>query len=99
MAQLFSSDHIVHTLLFGLPALAILIAAVAERYRHHRGPSQVQHPRSAVVWLLACCSLGAGGVHTSVIAEHFEEYVLFGWFFVAAAVAQIGFAALLVRRP
>jgi 4-amino-4-deoxy-L-arabinose transferase-like glycosyltransferase len=99
MTQLFASSHIVHTLLFGLPTLAILIAALAERYRHHRGPSQVQHSRTAVVWLLASCSLVAGGVHTSVIAEHFHEYALFGWFFVAAAVAQIGFAALLLRRP
>jgi hypothetical protein len=101
MSQLFSSGHLVHTLLFGLPTLAILIAAVVERFRPNKDRSSgpVSYPRTPAIWLLAAFSVAAGAVHASVISYHFHEYALFGWFFVVAAVAQLGSAALVLRRP
>ena len=39
-------------------------------------------------WLAALLSLGAAGIHFAVAPAHFEEYWLFGWFFVAVAWLQ-----------
>lgn len=38
-------------------------------------------------------------IHASVVAEHFGEDPLLGWFFVAVMILQVGWAALLLGRP
>ena len=52
-----------------------------------------------LVWLVVACSAGAAAVHGAVIGEHFRESVLYGWFFVLAALAQLAWAVLVARRP
>jgi hypothetical protein len=47
----------------------------------------------------AMLSLGAGIIHAFVIAEHFEESVLFGVFFACLAALQLAWAVALWRRP
>ncbi len=47
----------------------------------------------------AACTAGAGVLHASVIAEHLEEYWLFGAFFIVSAALQLGWAAALLWRP
>lgn len=47
-------------------------------------------------------SLAAAGIHFAVSPAHFEEYSLFGWFFVAAASLQALWSvqmAIAVSRP
>jgi hypothetical protein len=48
---------------------------------------------------LALCSAGAAAVHWAVARMHFEEYALFGVFFVAVGVAQLGWGLLVLFRP
>ena len=52
--------------------------------------------------LTAVSSLAAAGIHFAVSPAHFEEYWLFGWFFVVAASLQALWSvgmAILVSRP
>lgn len=44
---------------------------------------------------LVALSAGAGTIHLSVAAGHLHEYVLFGAFFIALGIAQLGWAALI----
>jgi hypothetical protein len=48
---------------------------------------------------VALASAGAATIHFAVIAQHFEEYWLFGSFFVGVAVLQLAWALLVVLRP
>lgn len=48
---------------------------------------------------VALASAGAATIHFAVIAQHFEEYWLFGTFFVAVGLLQLGWAVLVVARP
>jgi hypothetical protein len=43
----------------------------------------------------ALASLAAGAIHAVVVPEHLEESLLFGAFFVATAIFQIAWAAML----
>lgn len=51
-------------------------------------------PRYAAVGLLWL----AAGIHVSLIAEHFDERIVYGVFFVAASMVQVALGALLLRR-
>jgi len=42
--------------------------------------------------LASATLLGAAGIHIAVVPEHFEEWPLAGWFFVALAVAELAAA-------
>lgn len=55
-------------------------------------------PRVPLAWLAALLSLGAAGVHFAVAAEHFDEYWLYGWFFVVAAWLQALWAPAITSR-
>jgi FtsP/CotA-like multicopper oxidase with cupredoxin domain len=47
----------------------------------------------------AVFTLGAGAIHLTVMPRHFQEYPLYGVFFLAAALAQAGLAAALLFSP
>jgi hypothetical protein len=49
------------------------------------------------LWV-ALASLFAGGIHLAVAQEHFEEWWVYGTFFVVTGVFQLGFAAVVLRR-
>lgn len=63
----------------------------------HQGVGRAR-PRAGQV-LLSVMVGGAGAVHLALTPEHFEESVLFGAFFLAAAAFQLWLAAALVLRP
>ena len=65
------------------------------RYAPHR----FVDPLRLVGSVMAAASLGAGVIHAAVVPEHLEETWLFGAFFVACALFQLGWAALVVVRP
>ena len=48
---------------------------------------------------LAALSIGAAAIHFAVIFEHFDEYVLYGVFFLVISWAQIIWPAVLLWRP
>ena len=48
---------------------------------------------------IAFASAGAATIHFAVISQHFEEYWLFGSFFVGVAVLQLAWALLVIVRP
>lgn len=51
---------------------------------------------SRLPWLAAALSLAAAGIHFAVAPEHFDEYWLFGWFFIVVAWLQAIWALALV---
>lgn len=80
--------------LTGLPLLMLpVLAGGAALVRQHRPAA----PRLLV--LIAAASVVAAVVHVWVAPEHFDESALYGTFFVATAVAGIGYAALVLARP
>ncbi len=56
-------------------------------------------PDDLLLFTAALASAGAAAVHFSVIGMHFDEYALYGVFFVGSAVAQLVWAMwVLLRR-
>ena len=51
-----------------------------------------------LLFVAALASAGAAAIHFSVIKVHFEEYTLYGVFFVGSAVAQLVWPIWLLRR-
>lgn len=60
-----------------------------------RPPPQL--PRAVVV--MAASSIGAAATHAAVTEQHFDEATLLGGFFLFLAVAQTGYAAVLLAVP
>jgi hypothetical protein len=48
---------------------------------------------------LAALSVGAAAIHFAVVFEHFEEYALYGVFFLVISWAQLIWPAVLLWRP
>lgn len=61
---------------------------------------RVHQPRGlrlpAIRGFAALCSIGAAGVHAAMAPQHFAEWWGYGWFFVAVAIAQGVYGAVLV---
>ena len=53
----------------------------------------------ALVFTVAALSAGAAAIHFAVAKMHFDEYTLFGVFFVLSGIAQLGWAVLVLIRP
>lgn len=49
--------------------------------------------------IAAALSVGAGVIHASVIAVHFSEFFLYGFFFVAIAIFQLAWGLGYLRWP
>jgi hypothetical protein len=45
--------------------------------------------RDRLLYAVALCSAAAGAIHLAVAKMHFEEYALFGVFFVGSGIAQL----------
>jgi hypothetical protein len=54
---------------------------------------------SRLTWVAAGLSVFASLLHGLVTQEHFDEWWGYGAFFVVAAVAQMGYAAVLILAP
>jgi len=52
----------------------------------------------ALVYLAALVSAGAGAIHLAVAKMHFDEYFLFGLFFVGSGIAQLAWPVWLLSR-
>jgi len=51
------------------------------------------------VLALAWVSVGAALIHFAVIEQHFNEYKLYGWFFLVVASGEMLWAVLAVAMP
>ena len=64
-----------------------------------RRPSAAAARRAKLAVTAALFSAGAGAIHASVAGPHIQEYAAFGVLFVASAIAQAVWAALLLVSP
>jgi hypothetical protein len=89
-------------LLAGTAILGIVVPALprddASEGRDHRAASTLATCPSPL-FLAAVCSVSAGVVHAAVIQQHFEDYWLYGVFFVLTTVVQASWALAIVLRP
>lgn len=77
-------------------AVAIAIVPLAARLGRELPRSGV---RDGIVFAVALCSAGAAAIHLAVAKMHFDEYTLFGVFFVGSGLAQLVWPVwLLLRR-
>jgi FtsP/CotA-like multicopper oxidase with cupredoxin domain len=56
-------------------------------------------PQSWTAIRAAFFTLGAAAIHAAVMPQHFQEYTLFGVFFLVTALGQAGLAAALLYSP
>jgi hypothetical protein len=97
-AASFGSVHRGHLVLF---VVWLVCFAAAYAWNHHRSGATrpAARDRSGMLWATASASAGAGAVHLAVTREHFAESALYGWFFLALAAVQLGWAAWVLCRP
>jgi hypothetical protein len=69
---------------------------LADRAQASRGPRA--RPTLPVI-LLAAASAVCAVIHAAACPEHLRESVAFGFFFLGASAAQMGWAALVLVRP
>jgi hypothetical protein len=55
--------------------------------------------RATLLRFAALSSAAAAAVHAVVMPEHFDESTLYGCFFLVTAIAQFGYAGLILWRP
>jgi hypothetical protein len=75
-------------------ALAIVPLAVRAAHGLPRSGST-----DGLVFVVALLSAAAAAIHFAVVKMHFDDYALFGVFFVGAATAQLLWAVWLLLRP
>jgi hypothetical protein len=89
------SQHAAHVLAIGIPAVMVVVGLTWDSWRRRmRGAREVLPATPALAVAVLACA-GAAAVHVAVIPEHFRESVLYGAFFVLAAVGQLGGAVVL----
>jgi hypothetical protein len=76
-----------------LSALAIALVQIGIRTGRSAEPPEVLR------FAVAVASAGAATIHFAVIDQHFAEYWLFGVFFVAVALAQLGWVVAVASNP
>jgi hypothetical protein len=91
------SGHGAHLALGLAPIAGIAAVTTAVDIRNRLG-KPVRRPSTPVA-AAAGLSLVAASVHGVVCPEHFREATLYGLFFAAAALAQLGWAAAVLVRP
>lgn len=107
---LTTAVHVVHYTVVAVGLLVVIFLLAPARRTPGRGtalPSVVAGPMrgravvrpTPIVLLASACSVAAAGVHAAVGPEHFHERVALGLFFVAAALAQVGWAVAAIRLP
>jgi hypothetical protein len=93
--------HRGHLLLLGtwIVVVGVISLRTTVRRRSERSGTPAQLRRSAWVWAAAVAAVVSGGVHLTVIGEHFGESALYGSFFLVLCAVQFGWAGWLLLRP
>jgi hypothetical protein len=79
--------------------LAAIVAAAVAVSIVPVAASMVTVPLDSRLVVAAAASAGAAAIHFAVISEHFDEYWLFGLFFLGSGVAQLLWATAVIFRP
>jgi hypothetical protein len=82
----------------GLAALFLSVLAIALVPLGIRTGRSTEPPE-VLRFTVAVASAGAATIHFAVIDQHFAEYWLFGVFFAAVALAQLGWVVAVVSNP
>jgi hypothetical protein len=82
----------------GLAALAVSVLAIALVPIAIR-TSRSAEPLEVLRFAVAAASAGAATIHFAVIDQHVAEYWLFGVFFAAVSLAQLGWVVAVVNNP
>lgn len=106
---LTTAVHVVHytVVAAGVVVVVFLLAPARrtpdrwapQRARGRVGSGRASSRPGAPILAAAMCSLLAAGVHAAVGPEHFREGLALGLFFVLAALAQVLWAAAVLRFP
>jgi hypothetical protein len=92
LAHAAATDHSGHILLStGLVAVVLLVVVLAEKLL-------AQRPAPAPLAVAVSCA-AAGGIHLSVIVDHWQVDPLYGAFFLLTAAAQLLAAGWVLLRP
>jgi hypothetical protein len=84
----------------GVGIVPVALRSARRRTELKRSAAQPDGDVSEALRLgVALASAGAATIHFAVIAQHLEEYWLFGAFFIAVAIAQLAWAILVLFRP
>jgi hypothetical protein len=82
----------------GLAALAVSVLAIA-LVLIGIGTSRSVEPLGVLRFAVAVASAGAATIHFAVIDQHVAEYWLFGVFFAAVGLTQLGWVVAVVNNP
>lgn len=94
----FSPSNTVATVVAAAVAAGAAVAIVPATTVVARGFRRAAM-QDGLVLALAVSSVGAGAIHLAVAKPHFDEYTLFGVFFVGSGLAQVAWAIWLLLRP
>ena len=97
-----SSGHpLWHLLIVAAGSVLVFVAILAKEHceRDDRPRRSPWSPPTVPILALALLSAASGAIHSAVSAEHFQEALIYGAFFLAASTSQAAWAALLVYRP
>jgi hypothetical protein len=84
----------------GIGIVPLALRGLRRRNEMHSAPLQTERGvAEGLRFVVALASAGAATIHFAVIAQHFEEYWLFGTFFVGVGLLQLAWAVLVVARP
>jgi hypothetical protein len=102
-AETLGSGDFAAALLVSVAGVGIVPAALwsAQRRNEVQSPA-AQRERDiseALRVAVALASAGAATIHFAVIAQHLDDYWLFGSFFIGVAIAQLVWAMLVPFRP
>jgi hypothetical protein len=102
-AQTLGAGDVAAALLVSVAGVAIVPVALRSARRRNElerpGARPDREVSEALRLGVALASAGAATIHFAVIAQHLEEYWLFGSFFIAVAIAQLAWAMLVLFRP
>jgi hypothetical protein len=102
-AETLGAGELAGALIVSLAGIGIVPLALRSARRRNEvvrpGVQRERDASGALCLAVALASAGAAMIHFAVIAQHFEEYWLFGFFFVAVAILQLAWALVVLFLP
>lgn len=84
----------------GIGIVPLALRSARRRNELERRAAQPERDVSeALRFAVALASAGAATIHFAVIAQHLEEYWLFGSFFIGVAILQLAWATVVLYLP
>jgi hypothetical protein len=102
-ADTLGPGDLVGALLVSVAGIGLVPVALRNAGRRNEVERRATRPEGdasdALRLTVALASAGAATIHFAVIAQHLEEYWLFGAFFIGVAVLQLAWALAVLFRP